>query len=243
MCSRVIKTLLAGVAAASLAATAGEAQLFGSGGIVYDPANHAENILSAVRALQEVEQQIQQLQNEAQMLVNQARNLEGLGFSSAPELQAAIVRVRALIDRAEGIAFEIAATEAAWARDYPESYAALDHDAMVANARLQWMNARAALGTALAMQAEVVALGEDDAATLGRLLAESQGASGNLDATQAGNELIGLGVAQGLRTQQLLAAQARAEALDRARALEAAEAARVRRERFLGDGSAYEQGS
>jgi P-type conjugative transfer protein TrbJ len=240
MRSRVIRTLLAGVAAAYLAATAGEAQLFGGGGIVYDPANHAENILSAVRALQEVQQQIQQLQNEAAMLVNQARNLEGLGITAAPELQAAVVRIRALIDRAEGIAFEIAATEEAWARDYPESYAALDHDAMVANARLQWANARSALGTALAMQAETVALAEGDAETLARLLAESSGASGNLDATQATNELIGLDVAQGLRTQQLLAAQARAQALDQARALEAAEAARVRRERFLGDGSAYE---
>lgn len=174
------------------------------------------------------------------MLVNQARNLEGMGVTTAPELQAAIVRIRALIDRAEGVAFEIAETEAAWARDYPESYAALDHDAMVANARLQWTNSRHALGTALALQAETVAQAEADAAALDRLLAQSQGASGNLDATQATNELVGLNVAQGLRTQQLLATQARAEALDRARALEETEAARVRRARFLGDGDAYE---
>ena len=178
--------------------------VFGVGDVVYDPANHAENILSAVRALEEVEQQIQQLQNEAQMIAHQARNLQGIDVSSAPELQAAIVRVRGLIDRAEGIAFEIAETEAAWARDYPESYAALDHDAMVVNARAQWANARHAVGTALTMQAEVVALVDDDAATLDRLLAESQSASGNLDATQATNELVGLSVAQGLRTQQLL---------------------------------------
>ena len=213
--------------------------LFGVGDVVYDPANHVENLLSAVRALQEVEQQIQQLQNEANMLVNQARNLEGIDFTSAPELQAAIVRVRALIDRAEGIAYEIAETEAAWARDYPESYAALDNDAMVANARLHWENARDALGTTLAVQSEVMTLAQDDALTLNRLLSESQGAAGNLDATQATNELVGLSVAQGLRTQQLLATQARAVALDQARALAEAEAARVRRVRFLGDGDAY----
>ena len=237
---RMITVLMAGAAAACLAASASEAQFFGGGsGIVYDPANHAENILSAVRSLQEVEQQILQLQNEADMLVNQARNLEGLDISSSPELQAAIVRVRSLIDRAEGMAFEIAATEAAWARDYPESYEALDHDAMVANARVQWANARDAFGTALAMQSEVVALGEEDAATLARLLGESQSAPGNLAAAQATNELIGLSVAQGLRTQQMLATGARADALDRARAIEEAEAARVRRERFLGDGDAY----
>jgi P-type conjugative transfer protein TrbJ len=235
--------MMAVAAAASCVLVVPAHAVFGVGDVVYDPANHAENILSAVRALEEVEQQIQQLQNEAQMIAHQARNLEGIDFSSAPELQAAIVRMRGLIDRAEGIAFEIAETEAAWARDYPESYAALDHDAMVVNARAQWANARHAVGTALTMQAEVVALVDDDAATLDRLLAESQSASGNLDATQATNELVGLSVAQGLRTQQLLAAQARSVALEQARALEEAEAARVRRARFLGDGDAYGPGS
>jgi len=223
------RRIIAGIVAACLSATASDAQL-----TVYDPANHIQSILTAARALEEIQQQVEQLQNEANMLINQARNLEQMGVSSAPEMQAMIVRIRSLIDRAQGMAFEISATETAWARDYPESYAALDNDAMIANARLQWRNARNALGTAIAMQSEVISLGEEDAATLARLLGESQGAAGNLDVLQAGNELVGLSIAQGLRTQQLLAAQARAESLDRARALEEAEAARVRTQRFLG---------
>ena len=57
-------------------ATPAQAFLFGGGGrIVYDPRNHAENILSAARALEQINNQITQLQNEAQMLMNQARNL------------------------------------------------------------------------------------------------------------------------------------------------------------------------
>jgi len=223
------RRIISGLVAACLSATGAHAQL-----TVYDPAIHIQSILTAARALEEIQQQVEQLQNEANMLINQARNLEQMGVSSAPEMQAMIVRIRSLIDRAQGMAFEINATEAAWARDYPESYAALDNDAMIANARLQWRNARNALGTAIAMQSEVISLGEDDAETLSRLLGESQGAAGNLDVLQAGNELVGLSIAQGLRTQQLLAAQARAESLDRARALEEAEAARVRTQRFLG---------
>lgn len=231
--------MIAGLVAACLSVAAADAQLFG-GRLVYDPTNHAQNLLTAARSLREIQQQVEQLRNEAQMLLNQAQNLEGLDISTAPELQAAITRMRALIERAEGMTFEIGEIEAAWARDYPESYAALDHDAMVAQARLQWRNARDALGVSLVTQADIISSSEEDAAALGRLLAESQGAAGNLDATQAGNELIGLSVAQMLRLQQLLAAQSRAETLDRARALEEAEAARVRRERFLGDGDAYE---
>lgn len=239
--TRILAAAGASLLAIELAAPPAHA-LFGVGDIVLDPANLAQNILTAVNTLEEIENQITQLQNEAEMLANQARNLGSLDFSSAPELQAAIVRVRSLIDRAEGMAFEIAETEEVWARDYPESYAGLADDALVANARLHWENARDALGTTLAMQSEVMTLAQDDAATLDRLLHESQGAAGNLDATQATNELVGLGVAQDLRIQQLLAAQARADALAEARALAETEAARVRRSRFLGDGRAYETG-
>ena len=42
---------------------------------VYDPANHVQNILQAVRALQEINNQIQQLTNEIQMLQNMADDL------------------------------------------------------------------------------------------------------------------------------------------------------------------------
>ena len=46
--------------------------------IVYDPTNYAQNVLTAARTLQQVNQQITQLQNEATMLINQARNLASL---------------------------------------------------------------------------------------------------------------------------------------------------------------------
>jgi type IV secretion system protein TrbJ len=66
-------TLTAALLASALAltpslATPAQAFLFGGGGrIVYDPRNHAENILSAARALDQINNQIAQLQNEAQM--------------------------------------------------------------------------------------------------------------------------------------------------------------------------------
>ena len=37
---------------------------------VFDPANYSQNLLTAVRSLQQISNQIQQLANEAQMLVN-----------------------------------------------------------------------------------------------------------------------------------------------------------------------------
>ena len=58
-------------------------EIFGFGRIVYDPTNHAENLLTAARTLEQINNQIAQLQNEAQMLINQARNLERLKTARA----------------------------------------------------------------------------------------------------------------------------------------------------------------
>ena len=45
---------------------------------VYDPANHAQNILQAVRALQEIDNQVRQLTHEIDMIEKMARDLETL---------------------------------------------------------------------------------------------------------------------------------------------------------------------
>ena len=75
--------------------------------------------------------------------------------------------------------------------------------------------------------------------TLDSLIADSQGAIGNLQVAQAGNQLTALAAKQTMQLQTLVAASARADALDRARAVAAREQARARFVRFMGDGDAY----
>ena len=80
---RIRDLLAAGAAVLSMTATAlvptpAYAQF---GGIVYDPSNYSQNILTAARTLEQINNQIRQLQNEAQMLINQARNLASLPFN------------------------------------------------------------------------------------------------------------------------------------------------------------------
>ena len=62
--------------------------LFGVGDIVLDPTNLVQNTLTAVRTLEQINNQIRQLQNEAQMLINQARNLASLPSSVVGQLRA-----------------------------------------------------------------------------------------------------------------------------------------------------------
>ncbi len=51
--------------------------------IVFDPSNYVQNVLTAARELQQINNQITSLQNEAQVLINQARNLANLPYSKS----------------------------------------------------------------------------------------------------------------------------------------------------------------
>ena len=214
--------------------------LFGAGDIVYDPANHAENILTAARSLEQINNQVQQLANEAQMLFNQAQDLAKLPLSVAADLQASLSRVDGLIASARGLAYQIAAIDDAYRRLFPEAYEqAVSTSQVIQDAQEAWKLARQGFKHSLEVQASVVGQLRADAVTLDRLLAVSETAVGNLQATQAGNQLTALAAKQSMQLQSLLAASARAEALEQARALAAHEQARARFERFMGDGNAY----
>jgi len=75
---------------------------------VFDPSNYAQNVLTAARSLQQITNQVTSLQNEAQMLINQARNLASLPYSSLQQLQAkSVQRTQALLGQAQNIAFDV----------------------------------------------------------------------------------------------------------------------------------------
>lgn len=214
--------------------------LFGFGDIVYDPTNHAENVLTAARSLEQINNQVQQLANEAQMLINQAKNLANLPTSIAGELQGSLTRVDQLIREAQGIAYDISEIDSTYRRLFPDEYEdSVSTSQILQDARESWNLARDGFRHALEVQAEVVGEIRADAATLDRLVGESQGATGNLQAVQAGNQLTALATKQSMQLQSLLASSARADALERADALAAHERGQARFKRFMGDGSAY----
>ena len=76
---RLRAALAAGVAALTLATASAPAR---AQWIVFDPTNYAQNVLTAARELQQVNNEIQGLENQATMLINQARNLASLPYSS-----------------------------------------------------------------------------------------------------------------------------------------------------------------
>ena len=215
--------------------------------VVYDPSNFSQNVLTAARTLQQINNQIQSLQNEATMilnqgqsLVNQGKNLASLATSPLATLQQDIARTNALIAQAQGLTTQVGQLDQQFRQQYPSGVGAnTSLDQTVATARTRWNNSLEALNTTLQMQAQVNASITGDQATLGQVVGSSQGAVGILQATQATNQLLALMAKQTMQSQQLALAQGRATAAEQARLLEADQEGQANRQRFQGSGVRY----
>src|SRR5579859_7614277 len=124
--------------------------------IVFDPNNYAQNLLTAARTLQQINNQITSLQNQAQMLINQARNLANLPYSSLQQLQSSIQRTQQLLAQAQRIAYDVQQIDRAFSTSYAPATGSQSNQALIMNAQSRWQNSVAALQDALRVQAGVV---------------------------------------------------------------------------------------
>ena len=208
--------------------------------IVFDPANYEQNLLSAVRNLQEVENQVKQLTNEAQMLTKMDLNLTSLGSSIGGDVKSSLGEIQSLLKQADGIALSVTQTESEVKRLFPSQYqTALSNDQSFQMAAQRWSQTLSAFKRSMALEAKVTETTDGDSNVLSDLLSKSASAVGNLEVQQAGNQLVGLNVKQQLQLQTLMAADQRAQNLDRATALAAQQEAQLRFKRFSGQGTNY----
>jgi len=211
--------------------------------IVFDPTNYSQNLLTAARALEQINNQIRSLENQAQSLLNQAKHLTSLPTSVVGQLTSTITQMNSLIGQAKNISFDVQKTQQDFERMYPRQYAAaVSSDRMVQDATSRWDNSYDGLKQSLTIQSAIVSSLDQDGQTLRTLMANSSAAVGSLQAQQSGNELLGLQIKQSLQTQALLATQARADTLRAAEQQASSAAAKERFTRFIGDGHAYTGG-
>ena len=216
---------------------------FGFGRIVYDPSNYAQNLLTAARTLEQINNQITSLQNEAQMLINQARNLASLPYSSLQQLQQNVQRTQQLLGQAQNLAFEVGQIDQAFQQQYGNVSLSATDAQLVADARSRWENTVGGLQDAMRVQAGVVGNIDSNRAEMAALVGQSQGATGALQATQAGNQLLALQSQQLSDLIAVISANGRADALTEAERATAAEQGRIQRERFLTPGTGYQPGN
>lgn len=209
--------------------------------VVYDPSNYAQNMLQAARALQQIGNQVTGLQNQTQMLLNQARNLARLPYSSLQAIEQSIGRTQALLKETRRLAYDIGEIDQAFQRIYPQGYAgSTSSRQLLADAQTRWQNALAGYQDALRVQAGVVQALDSTRTETEALVSSSQSAAGILQATQAGNQLIALQTRQLLDLTALMAAQSRARSLDGARTAANTEQARVQLNQFLANRQGYQ---
>ncbi|WP_257549259.1 type IV secretion system protein [Sphingopyxis sp. DBS4] len=88
---------------------------------VFDSANYSQNLLTAARTLQQINQQIQSLQNEAQMLVNQQKNLARIDFPELDRLREKLGEIDRLMGQAQGIDFRVDRLDERYRQLFPGS--------------------------------------------------------------------------------------------------------------------------
>ncbi|WP_026784634.1 P-type conjugative transfer protein TrbJ [Pleomorphomonas koreensis] len=211
--------------------------------VVFDPTNYAQNVLQAARALQQITNQVTSLQNEAQMLINQARNLASLPYSSLQQLQQSVQRTQQLLGQAQNIAFDVQQIDQVFQKQYGSVSMSASDAQLVSDARSRWQNTVGGLQDAMRVQAGVVGNIDTNRAQMSELVGHSQSATGALQATQAGNQLLALQAQQLADLTAVVAANGRAQALSDAERAAAAEQGREQRRRFLTPGTGYQPGS
>ena len=209
------------------------------GGIVHDPRNYAQNILTAARTLEQINNQIRMLQNQAAQLINEARNLEALPLTVLDPLQQQIRQTQQLLRQAQGIAHDVQAIESEFARNYSPSNLTGSQRDMVRSAEERWRTSVGAFEDALKVQAGAVQNLEGSRTAVQSLVTASQSATGALQAAQAGNQLLALQSQQLTDLIATMAAINRAQALDAANEAAAKAQAREQLRRFMALGRGY----
>lgn len=235
--TNIRRLAVAGAAALSiaLAAPPSSAQV-----IVFDPNNYAQNVLTAARELQQINNQITSLQNQAQSLINQARNLASLPYSSLQQIQQSIQRTQQLLNQAQRIAYDVQQIDHAFSTTYAPATSSQSSQALITNAQSRWQTSVAALQDALRVQAGVVGNIDTNRTQTSALVTSSQSATGALQATQAGNQLLSLQAQQLADLTAVVAAQSRAQSLETTQRVIAQDQGREQLRRFLTPGQGYQ---
>ena len=212
--------------------------------IVYDPTNFSQNVLTAARELQQVNNQIRELENQASMLINQARNLASLPYSALAPLEQSIAQTEQLLAKAQNIAYSVASIDQAFTQTYPRAVTASpSNQQLLAGAQQRWQNSLVGFQDAMHVQAGAVQNLETTRTQIDALIGSSQGAQGALQAAQSGNQLIGIATKQLADLTGVMASIARAQSLEAARGVESVLQAQQQFSSFLNYGPGYQPGS
>jgi P-type conjugative transfer protein TrbJ len=171
--------------------------------IVYDPNNYAQNLLQAIRALDQLRTMTRQLETELRMI-------QSLGTTKRDDIQSVMRRMESLLYQTNGLGFDLERIGDDFELLYPEEYNSKDYRRIAAQAERWTEQNRAAVRVSMSttsLAAENLARHDQ---RLQELLAASDSAVGTTAAIQAGNQILASLGAQIADMSALIIAQNRA---------------------------------
>jgi len=145
-----------------------------------------------------------------------------------------------LLTQAQRIAYDVQQIDRAFSTTYAPASSNQSDQALITNAQVRWQNAVAGLQDAMRVQATVVGNLDTNRTQMSALVTASQGATGALQASQAGNQLLALQAQQLADLTAAVAAQGRAQSLESAQRTVAQDQGREQLRRFLTPGQGYQ---
>lgn len=149
-------------------------------------------------------------------------------------------RTQQLLTQAQRIAYDIQQIDRAFSTTYAPASSGVSDQALIANAQSRWQNSVAGFQDTMRVQATVVGNLDSNRVQMSALVNASQGATGALQASQAGNQLLGLQAQQLADLTATVAAQGRAQSLDLAQRTAAQDQGREQLRRFLTQSQGYQ---
>ncbi len=178
------------------------------GMVVLDPENLMANLQNYIQNFTTAANSYTQVANQASQLSYQVRNALPLNVSLNDPLFSELQRVNSAISTVQGVGYSLSAIQ----QRYGDLYANLSGstpEQLRQRAQKQDLALQEENLNSIAFQAGIVENAGTSASELGKIMDKSRAAQGNLEATQATNELVGQLVKQEIKTQEMVALQSR----------------------------------
>lgn len=199
---------------------------------VYDPTNHVQNILAAIRMLKSNINEAMMIRNQVKSLANDFENLKKLDISIVDDLSNQMNDLFEVTGSINGLMQEFSGLQAEFDRLYPDfgDQTGIDAEELAKQASEWLKHSRETILGASRTGAKVLENLPRSQAQLDELLTQSHGAAGILQAAQAGNELSAniAGNLQTLNAQLATYSQAHMSFMMQQQAAQAALGARSR---------------
>lgn len=206
--------------------------LFGAGDVVYDPANHVENIVQVAQSAEMVLRQAEAIRNQLTMIAHQAQSLATLDFSSMSGMMTALRSTTTLLGQTNGLTYRVGRINQQFDTLYPTIGAAVPGSDFLHKVRGWNTQTRRAIRDTMRSQAIFERQEGSGLLILGAIGAADR-ALGHLQAQQANNQMTGATNAQLAQMHELMATSERMRASEFAMEAAMTEASIANAERWM----------